>query len=164
MKEDPRSAIANQKRLGSTAAGGVAAEEGGNFVAVAADGHGTPAAAAGAGIVVEEEAAGWVRTASDRRARTFDEEFSAGASNGGEEPLETTFTGHKLKGPGAVAGNEFVVTLGDAEDFVDRFDPGRWKGFLVDDGSEDGAERFAQAKNAEEDCIDGVGFGEEQGP
>ena len=145
-----------QLRLG---AGGVAAEEGGDFVAIATDGHGTPAAAARTGIVVEEEATGRIRTAADGSAWTFDEEFGGGAGNRGEEPFQATFACHKVKGPGTFAGDELVVTFGDTKDFIDGLDPGTGERFLVHKGSENGTERFAKAKNTQEYSVDGMGFG-----
>lgn len=137
---------------------GVAAEEGSNLVAIAADGHQAPAAAMRAGIIVEEEAAGRVSAAANGRARAFDEEFGSGAGEGGEEPVQAAFAGNELERPGTIARDELVVTFGDAEDFVDGFGPGSREGFAVDKGSEDGAERFAEAKDAQENSIDGVRF------
>jgi hypothetical protein len=58
----------------------MAAEEGSDFVAIAANSHGTPAAAVRAGIIVEEEAARRVGTTADGCARTFDEELGGGTS------------------------------------------------------------------------------------
>jgi len=142
----------------------VAAEVGGDFVAIATDGHGTPAAAMRTGIVVEEEAAGRIRTTADGSARTFDEEFGGGAGNGGEEPFEAIFARNKVKRPGALAGDELVVTLRDAKDFIDGLDPGTGERFLLREGSENSAERLAKAKNAQEHSVHGMGFGGKKGP
>lgn len=141
----------------------MASEEGGNFVAIATDRHGTPTAAMRAGIIIEEETAGRIGTSANRGVRPFDEEFSGGTGDGREEPFEATFPRDKLKGPGAVVGDEFVVAFRDAQDFVDGLGPRRWERIVVDNGSENGAERFAQAKDTKKDSIDGLGFGEEQG-
>ena len=92
----------------------MAAEEGGDFVAIAAKLHGTPAAAMRAGIVVEKEAAGGIGATANGGAGALDEEFGGGTSDRGEQPFEAAFARDKLEGPGAVAGDELVVALGDA--------------------------------------------------
>jgi len=155
-------AVPTGAESGIAAARGVAAEEGGNFVTIAADGHGAPAASMCAGIIVEEKAAGGVGAAANRGARTFDEEFGGGAGDGGEEPIQAAFAGHELECPGTVAGDEFIVTFGNAENFVDRLGPGGGKGLAVDKASKDGAERFAESENAQEDRIDGLRFSGEK--
>ena len=141
----------------------MAAEERGDFVAIAAEGHGTPAAAMRAGIIIEEEAAGGIGAAADGRARAFDEEFGGGASEGGEQPIQAAFTGDELERPGPFVRDELVVAFGDAKDFIDRLDPGSGKGLFVDDGAEDGAERFPQTENAEKNGVHGLRFGGEKG-
>jgi len=142
----------------------MAAEEGGNFVTIAAKGHGAPAAAMCAGVIVEEEAAGGVGATANRGARAFDEEFGGGAGDGGEEPVQAAFAGDELERPGAVAGDELIVTFGDAENLVNRLGPGGGKGFAVDNGSKDGAERFAEPEDAQEDSVDGLRFRAEKRP
>lgn len=92
----------------------MATKEGGDFVAIAAELHGTPAAAMRAGIVVEKEAAGGIVATANRGARPLDQEFGGGTSNSGEQPFEATFARNELEGPGAVTGDELVVTFGDA--------------------------------------------------
>jgi hypothetical protein len=141
----------------------VAAEEGGDFVAIAADGHGAPAAAMRAGIIVKEEAARRVGTAADGSTRALDEELGGGAGEGGKEPVKATFTSDELERPDTVMGDELIVTFGDAEDLIDGLDPGSGEGFFVDNGSEDGAERFAKAEDAEENGVHGSRFRGEQG-
>ena len=139
------------------------AEEGGNFVPIATDGHGTPAATTCTGVIVEEQAAGRIRTTADGGAGTFNQEFSGRARNRGEEPFQAIFARHKVQGPGVVAAHQFVVPFRDAQDFVDGLDPRTGERFLVHEGSEDGAERLAKAQNAQEDSVNGTGFvGEER--
>jgi hypothetical protein len=152
------------KGLLGAVAGRVAAEEGGNLVTIAADGHGAPAPAMCAGIVIEKEAAGGVGAAADGSARAFDEEFGGGAGKGGEEPIQAAFAGDELEGPGAVAENELIVTLGNAENFVDGHGPGSGKRFAVYKGSENGSERFAEPQDAQENSIDGLRFCGEKRP
>lgn len=134
----------------------------GDFVAIAADFHGAPAAATGAGIVVEEEAAGGIGAATDGSARAFDEELACGAGNGRKEPVEAGFASNKFQGPGTVVEDEFVVAFGDAEDFVDGFSPGHRVMPRLDNGRKDGAQRLAQAQDTQEDGIHGVGLVEEK--
>lgn len=140
----------------------MAAEESSNFMAIAADGHGTPTAAARAGIVVEEETAGGIGTPTDGSARAFHKKLRGGTRDGREEPFQATFAGDIVQGPGAVVRDELVMAFCDAQDFVDRFDPGSRKRFLLYAGSEDGAEAFSQAEYAEQDSIDRVRLGGEK--
>jgi len=50
------------------------------------------------------------------------------------------------------------MSFSDAQDFVDGLGPGRWNGLFVDDRSENGAERFAEAENAKEYGVDSLRF------
>lgn len=136
----------------------MAAEKRSDFVAIATGRHGTPAAAMCAGVVVEEKTARGIHAAANGSSGAFDKKFGGGTGDGGEEPLETTLPGHELKRPRTFTKDEFVVSLGDTEEFVDRLSPGRRERLPVHDASEDGPERLAQAKDAEEDGIDGPGF------
>lgn len=136
----------------------MAAEEGSDFVTVATDSHGTPASAVRAGIVVEEQAAGRIGATADGGTGTFDEKFGGGAGNRGEKPFESAFAGDIVQGPGPLARNQFVMTFGDAKDFIDGLDPGGGERFAVHYGSENGAKRLAQAKNAQEHSVHSMVF------
>lgn len=61
-----------------TAPGRAAAQKGSHFVAIAANGHGTPATSMSARIIVKKQTAGWVRATADGSTRAFDEEFRRG--------------------------------------------------------------------------------------
>lgn len=100
-----------------------ALEKGGDFVTVAANRHGAPATAVGAGIVVEKQPARGIGAAADGRAGTFDQEFGGGTGKCGEQPVETAFSGDELQGPSAFVGDEFVVTFGYTENLIHRFYP-----------------------------------------
>ena len=106
-----------------------------------------------AGIIVEKEAAGGVGTAADGSARAFDEELGGGASEGGQEPVQTAFAGDELERPGPLLEYEFIVTFGNAEDLVDWLNPGGGERLSVDDGSKNGPERLAKTKDAEENGV-----------
>src|SRR5271169_730710 len=97
---------------------GTTTDESGHLVAIATQRHGAPAAATRAGVIVEEEATGGIGAAANRCARTFNEEFGSGASRSGEKPVQTTFPGDELQRPSALAGDQFVMAFGDAQDFV----------------------------------------------
>ena len=96
----------------------MAAREGGHFVSIAATGHGAPAAPAGARGVVEKEAAAWVGADAKAGGYTFRDEFGGRASDGGKEPVQTTFASDKLQAPFTVLLEEFVMALGNTENFV----------------------------------------------
>jgi len=103
----------------------------------------------GTGIVAKEESARGIRATADAGARALDQEFGGGTSDGGEEPFEAALAGYELERPGPVARDEFVVTFGDAQDFVDGLGPRGRERLLVDDGTEDGTEGLTQTKDAE---------------
>lgn len=147
---------------GITAAGGVAAEEGSDFVAIAANGHGAPAAVVCARVVVEEKATRGIGATADRRVGALDEELGGGTRNGGEEPLETTLAGDEFQPPAFGVGNEFVVPFREAKQIIDGLDPAFGEGLLLHERRKDGAEGFAQAEDFEENGVDGLWFREQQ--
>ena len=136
----------------------MAAEEGSNFVTIAAGRHGAPAAAVRTGVIVEKEAAGGIRAATNGRARPFDEEIGGGTGDSGEEPLEAALACNELEGPCTFTKDELIMSFRDAQDFVHRLGPGRRKRLFVDDRSENGSERLTKAKGAKQDGVDGAGF------
>lgn len=132
-------------------------------MAIAANGHGAPAAAMGARVVIEEQAAIGIGATAHWGVGAFDEEFGGGTRNGGEKPFEATFTGDELQTPAFGAGDEFVVAFREAQQVVDGLDPDFREGLFVDERSEDGAEGLAETQDSEEDCVDSLRFGGKQG-
>jgi hypothetical protein len=139
-----------------------AVEKGSDFVTVAANGHGAPAAAVRAGIVVEEEAAGGICAAADGGMRAFDEELGSGTGESGEEPVQPAFAGDELEGPRAATKSQFIVAFRYAKNFIDRLDPRSREVLLVDGGGKNSAERLAKAEDAEQRGIDGLGLCEKK--
>jgi len=92
--------------------------EGGNFVTVATNGHGAPAAAAGARIVVEVEATLRIGAETKARSGALGDNLGPGPGHGSEQPVQATFAGHEFDFPGAVSAHEFIMPFGDAQDFV----------------------------------------------
>jgi hypothetical protein len=136
----------------------MAAEEGSNFVTIAAGRHGAPAAAVRTGVIVEKEAAGGIRAATNGRAKPFDEKIGGRTGDSGEEPLEAALACNELEGPCTFTKDELIMSFRDAQDFVHRLGPGRRKRLFVDDRSENGSERLTKAKGAKQDGVDGAGF------
>ena len=112
-------------------------------MAIAANGHGAPAAAVGARAVIEEKAARRIGANADRCVGAFDDQFGCGTCDGGQKPFEATFPGNEFQSPAFGAGNEFVVAFGEAKQIVDGLDPAFGEGLLLHEGSEDGADGFA---------------------
>jgi hypothetical protein len=110
------------------------------------------------GVVVEKKAASRIRAAANGSSGAFDEKLGGGTGDRGEEPLESTFPGNELQRPGAFAEYQFVMSFGDAQDFVHGLRPGRRERLFVHNRGEDGAETLAKAEGAEEDGIDGSGL------
>lgn len=141
----------------------MAAEERGDLVAIAANGHGAPAAAMRARVVIEEEAARGIGANADRCIGAFDDQFSGGTRNGGEQPLEAAFASDEFQAPTFSAEHEFVVAFGEAKQIVDGLDPAFGAGLFLHEGRKDGADGFAQAKDFQENGVDGLGLGEQEG-
>jgi len=132
-------------------------------VAIAANGHGAPAAAVGTRVIVEKEAARGIGANTDRGVGAFDDEFGGGTRNGGEEPLEAAFPGDESQTPAFGARNKFIVAFGEAKQIVDGLDPAFGERLFLHQGSKDGADGFAQAKDFEENGVNGLRLGVEQG-
>ncbi len=148
---------------GIAAANGVATEERSYFVAIATNGHGAPAAAVRARIIVEEELACGIGATTHWRVGAFDEKFRCGARDGGKEPFEATFKGDEFQAPTFSARNKFVVSFGKTQQIVDGFDPSFRERLLLDEGSEDGTEGFAEAQDFEENSVDSLRLGSRKG-
>ena len=131
---------------------------------IAADRHGAPAAPMRPGIIVEKEATGGIGAAADGGTGAFNDKFGSGTGNCGEQPLEPTFARDKMEGPGALTRNELVMPLGDAQDFVDRFDPGSGERLSVHQRGKDGSQRLPKAQGAKENGVHGMRFGPEEWP
>ena len=109
-------------------------------MAIAADGHGAPAAAVGARVVVEEEAARGIGANADRCVGPFDDQFGGRTRDGGEEPFEAAFASDEFQAPTFSAGNKFIVAFGEAKQIVDGLGPAFGEGLFLHEGREDGAE------------------------
>jgi hypothetical protein len=155
---------------GRSASGGgaafvdMAAQEACYFVTVAAGGHGTPATAMGARVVIEKQPTRWIGAAADGRFRAFDKQLRGRARDGGEQPLQAFFSRDKLKTPAVLLGNQFVVALSNPQDFINWLGPMAGKRLMLDNGSEDGAEGLAKAQDLEQNGVDGSCLGQQQRP
>ena len=116
----------------------MAAEKRGDLMAIAAGRHGTPATAVRARVIVEKETARGIRAAANRSSRTFDEKVRGRTGDGSEQPLEPALASNELNRPCALTEDKLIVPLGDAEEFIDRFHPGRRERISVHNRSEDG--------------------------
>jgi len=148
---------------GFAAAGSLAPEKRGDLMAIAANGHGAPAAAMGARAVIEKEAACRIGANADRRVGAFDDQFGGGTGNGGEKPFESAFPSNEFQPPAFDAGNKLVVAFGETKQIVDGLDPAFREGLLLHEGREDGADGFAQTKDFQENGVHSLRFGVEQG-
>ena len=92
-------------------------------MAIAATGHGAPAASAGTRGIVEKEAAAWVGTDAKAGGWAFGDELGGRTSDGGKEPVQTTFASDKFQSPFTVLLEEFVMAFGNAENFIDWLYP-----------------------------------------
>jgi hypothetical protein len=128
----------------------VFAGESGYFVAVAADGHRTPAAAVRARIVVKEKTTMWIRTKPKARLCSFGDKLGARSGYGGEQPVKASFACNEFDFPEVVPTNQLIVPFGDAQDFVDRRDPFPGHPLLSEHGREHLAQGNAEAPGLHE--------------
>jgi len=128
----------------------VLAGERGYFAAVATKGHGAPAAAARARIIVEKKPALRIGTQPEARAGSFGDNLGAGAGDSGEQPVQAPFTRDELDFPGAILADELIVSFCDAENFVDRLDPFASHSLLSEHGGEGPAQRQAKTPGLQE--------------
>jgi len=138
--------------------GRVAAQEGSYLAAVAAHGHGTPAAPMRTRVIVKKEATGGIGAAADGNIGAFDEQLRRGTGNRGEEPVQAVFASQEFQAPGIGVQHQFVVAFGNSEKIIDRLDPDFGEGFVVHHGGKDGAKGFPQPKHLQEHGIYGTGF------
>lgn len=131
----------------------------GDFVTIAAQRHGAPAAAARARIVIEEEGASRISTKPDARSFAFREEFRSGPSNSREKPIEAVFTSQEFDSPRASSFDEFVVTFRNSQDFVDRRYPFAGNALFCGEGMKARAKSVAKSHSAIEEIESGLWVG-----
>jgi len=141
----------------------VATQERGDFVAIAANGHGAPAAAMRARVVIEEEAARRISAAAHWGGGAFDEEFGGGTRDGGKKPFEAAFAGHEFQAPAFGAWNELVVAFRETQQIVDGFDPDFREGLFLDERRKDGAKGLAKTQDLEKNGVNSLRLGGKQG-
>lgn len=142
----------------------MAAGKGGDFVAVAAAGHGAPTAAVGARGVVEKKAAAGIGAEAKWGGAAFDDNFGTGAGDGSEEPIEAAVLGDKFDVPTGIIENEFIVALGDAQNIVDGFDGRARRRIATQHGGESGLESGVKTAGAHQEraCAVGIGIRERE--
>jgi len=134
------------------------ASKGGDFAAVSASRHGTPPAAMGAGLIVEEEAALGIGAKSERRPGPLGEKFGSRTGNRSEQPIEAAFARDEFHAPNALFENQFVVTFGDSKDYVDGLDPFRGDLLLSMHGREGLSKRSGESPGFQEQSFCRVGI------
>jgi len=132
---------------------GMAAGKCRDLVAIAAQSHGTPAAATRARQVGKEEAAAGISAQTESSGRPLYENLRGRPRDGGKQPLEAAFPGEEFQPPLSVIPNQFIVPFGDAQDFVHRFNPFPGNLFLSNHGAEDLAKCFLQARRPGEHVV-----------
>jgi hypothetical protein len=140
------------------------AGKGGDFAAIAADGHRTPAAAVRARFVVEKKAAVGIGTQPETCLGTLGDQFRRRTSHGGQQPVEAALARDELDLPGALAVKQFIVTFGNPKDLVDGFGPIQRYFLLPVHGDEHLVERGTEALRLSEQAFRGlrVGLGQSQ--
>ena len=133
--------------------------EGGDLAAVSANGHRTPAAAVCARFVVKEEAATGIGTKPQACARTLGNELRRRTGYGSQQPIEAAFARYEFDSPDAILVNKFVVSLGDAEYFVDGLGPFTCYLLLAMHGTENLTERASKLARLQKQSSGGLGIG-----
>lgn len=117
--------------------------------------------------VAEKQTADGVSAKAHARLRTFDYDLRRRARDGGQQPIQATFASDEVQFPAGIRGDQFVVTLGNAQDSVDRLGPFESNFFVSDHGAKNFAERIAKGCGARKQGLCGVwiraGEGQERG-
>jgi hypothetical protein len=150
-------------RSGMLWRGGMLPGKGGDFVAVSADGHGTPAAAVRAGIVVEKEAATGIGAEPQPCPGTLGDKFRRGTGHRCQQPIEATLVGDEFDPPDTVVTKQFVVTFGDAQDVVDGLGPFTRNPLFAVHGREDLSKGGTELTGFQEKSFGGLWIGLRQG-
>lgn len=132
-------------------------------MAVAAASHGAPAPPPGAGSIVEKKAASGIGAQTNWSARALHNNFGGRAGYGCKEPVQAAFASDELHSPFAKIAYEFVVTFGDAQDFIDGLRPLRGNFFFGYARGKYGAQRFTEAQHLEEHAIHSRSFSKGKG-
>gem|GEM_PF-6730210 len=130
---------------------GMATREDCDFMAIAATGHGAPTPAASARGIIKKQSARRVGADAKACAWAFGDDFRGGTRDSCKQPFQTAFAGYEFQAPRTVLLEKFIVSFGDAQNFVDGLDPVTENGFLA----EQRAESFMQGR------IQPLGFAEE---
>src|SRR5579863_8056387 len=131
----------------------MAARERRDLVAVAAARHRTPTAAVRPRHVRKEEPATRIGADAEAGGRSFEKNLRSGTSDGRQEPIQAVFAGHKLQTPFAVFKHKFVMSLGNAQNFINGFDPFPGDSLFTDRSVENLTERLSEAPYAGQQSI-----------
>lgn len=122
-----------------------------DFMAIAATGHGTPAATTSARGIIKKQSTRGVGTDAKASAWAFGDELRCGTSDGCKQPFQTAFAGYEFQAPCTALLKKLVVPFGDAQDVVDGLDPVMLNGFLAEQC----------AKGLAQGCMQPLGFEKE---
>src|ERR1700694_2546212 len=126
--------------LGCVARRCVLAGKGSYFAAIAANGHGTPAAAACARIVVKEQTTVRIGAKPKARAGALGDNLRTGPGHCGEQPVKAALPRDEFDLPDTGLTDKFIVPFGNAQYFIEWLDPFAGYPLL----SEHGREHLAQ--------------------
>jgi hypothetical protein len=139
------------------------ARKGCDLVAVSADGHGTPAAAVRAGIVIEKEAATGIGAEPQTGTPTFSDQLRRGTGYRSEQPVEAALSGDEFDSPDAFLAKQLIVTFGNAQDIVDGLDPFTRNPLFAVHGGEEPTQGGTELPGFQEQSFGGLGIGLRQG-
>jgi hypothetical protein len=114
--------------------------KGSYFAAIAANGHGTPPAPAGARMIVKEQTALGIGAKPKARAGALSNNLRPRPSHRGQQPVKASLPRHEFDLPDTVVSDEFVVSLGNAQYFVHRRYPFDSNPVFSDHGEENPAQ------------------------
>src|SRR5260370_30769383 len=94
-----------------------------DFAAVAANGHGTPTAAACARIIVKEQTTVRIGANPKARAGALSDNLRARAGHRGEQPVKAALSRDEFDFPHARLRHKFIVPFVDTQYFIKWLDP-----------------------------------------
>ncbi len=123
------------------------------FAAVAANGHGTPAAAACARIIVKEQTTVRIGAKPKKRAGAFGDNLRTGAGHRGEQPVKAALPCDEFDFPDAGLRHKFIVPFGDTQYSIKWLDPFAGYPLLSEHGREHLAQGRAEPLGLQQQCF-----------
>lgn len=100
-----------------------------------------------------------IGTEPEARRRTLGDKLRGGTSNRSEKPIEAAFARDEFDSPRPIRGNQFVVSFGDAKNFIEGLDPLSGNPLFSMHGNEHLAKGGGEPLSLKKQSFRGLGIG-----